>query len=137
MLGDLLYEGEGKITGKRVLDVTHGPKIEVSLSREGKMRGVEVTELLTYCAMPKNDKTIHGEGQGVVMIKDGTEIATYTAQGIGRVKEQPGIVSFRGSFFFQTSSRDKLVFLSNLVGVSEGEDDMNSIYSSIRIWEWK
>jgi hypothetical protein len=31
MLGDLVYEAQGKIAGYRVLDVAEGPKIEVTI----------------------------------------------------------------------------------------------------------
>ena len=36
MLGELIYEAKGKITGYRVLDV-EGPKIEVTISESGHM----------------------------------------------------------------------------------------------------
>ncbi len=36
MLGDLLCEAKGRITGKRVLSITHGSKVETSRSREGE-----------------------------------------------------------------------------------------------------
>jgi hypothetical protein len=38
VLGDLIYEARGKITGYRVLDV-EGPKIEVTISENGKLKG--------------------------------------------------------------------------------------------------
>ena len=38
MLGDLIYEVKGKVTGYRVLDV-EGPKIEVSITQNGTLKG--------------------------------------------------------------------------------------------------
>jgi hypothetical protein len=38
MLGELIYEAKGKITGYRVLDV-EGPKIEVTISENGTLKG--------------------------------------------------------------------------------------------------
>jgi hypothetical protein len=39
VLGELIIEDRGRITGQRVLDV-EGPKIETSFSAEGRYRGV-------------------------------------------------------------------------------------------------
>jgi hypothetical protein len=48
MLGDLIYEPRGRVTGQRVLDV-EGPKIEVSFSASGVLKGsIEVFENATY-----------------------------------------------------------------------------------------
>jgi hypothetical protein len=38
MLGDLIYEAKGKITGYRVLDV-ESPKIEITILENGKLKG--------------------------------------------------------------------------------------------------
>jgi hypothetical protein len=50
MLGELIYESKGRITGQRVLSVENGiPKLEVSISGTGKLTGnIEVTENWTY-----------------------------------------------------------------------------------------
>ena len=66
--------------------------------------------------------TIHGEGQGVLMSKDGQEMATWTGHGVGRFTS-PGKIRFVGSLFFSTASTGKLAFLNNLVGVFEYESD--------------
>jgi hypothetical protein len=48
MLGELIYEAKGKITGYRVLDV-EGPKIEVTISENGTLKGgIETTDIVTY-----------------------------------------------------------------------------------------
>ena len=46
VLGDLIVEDRGKITGQRVLDAD-GPKIETSMTMQGNYRGSETTE---YCS---------------------------------------------------------------------------------------
>ena len=39
MLGDLIYEAKGKVTGIRVLDVEGGvPKVETTISQNGNLR---------------------------------------------------------------------------------------------------
>lgn len=72
MLGDQVGEEKGKITSQRVLDVEAGtPKMETSFSATGKYRGVEATEMGTYWSTPRPGGALHGEGQGVLMSKDG------------------------------------------------------------------
>ncbi len=136
MLGDLINEEKGKITSQRILDVEGGePTIETSFSATGKYRGVETTGTITYCATPKPGGAIHGEGQGLLMSKDGQEMATWTGQGIGRFTG-PGKIRFIGSLFFSTSSNGKLAFLNNMVGGFEYEADELGNTSS-KCWEWK
>jgi predicted outer membrane repeat protein len=136
MLGDLISEEKGKITSQRVLDVEGGePKIETTFSATGNYRGIETTATVTYSGSPRHGGAIYGEGQGVLMSKDGQEMATWTGQGIGRVTS-PGKIRFAGSLFFSTSSTGKLSFLNNLVGVFEYESD-ESGNTSAKAWEWK
>ena len=78
---------------------------------------------------------MYGEGQGVLMSKDGQEMATWTGQGIGRFTS-PGKIRFTGSLFFSTSSTGKLAFLNNLVAVFEYQSD-ESGNTSAKAWEWK
>ena len=136
MLGDLISEEKGKITSQKVLDVEGGePKIETTFSATGNYRGTETTANITYWSTPRPGGAIYGEGQGVLMSKDGQEMATWTGQGIGRVTS-PGKIRFAGSLFFSTSSTGKLSFLNNLVGVFEYESD-ESGNTSAKAWEWK
>jgi hypothetical protein len=136
MLGELIAEEKGKVTSQRVLDVERGePTIETSFSATGKYRGVETTSTVTYCATPKPGGAIYGEGQGLLMSKDGQEMVTWTGQGIGRFTA-PGKIRFVGSLFFSTSSTGKLAFLNNMVGVFEYEaDELGN--TSAKSWEWK
>jgi hypothetical protein len=136
MLGDLISEEKGKITTQRVLEVEGGePKMETSFSATGNYRGVETTATVTYCGSLRPGGAIYGEGQGVLMSKDGQEMATWTGQGIGRFTS-PGKIRFTGSLFFNTPSTGKLAFLNNLVGVFEYEaDELGN--TSAKAWEWK
>jgi hypothetical protein len=138
VLGELIIEDRGKITGQRVLDV-EGPKMESSFTMEGRYRGVEGTDVGTYTSILREKGVIYGEGQGIVTTRDGQEMATWTGQGIGRFTG-PGKISFLGSLFFRTPSTagegGKLSFLNNLVGVFEYEVDEMGNCSS-KVWEWK
>jgi hypothetical protein len=136
MLGDQISEEKGKISSQRVLGVEGGmPKMETSFSATGNYRGVGTTATVTYWASPRPGGAIYGEGQGVLMSKDGQEMATWTGQGIGRFTS-PGKTRLTGSLFFKTPSTGKLAFLNNLVGVFEYESD-ESGNTSAKVWEWK
>ena len=136
MLGDQIGEDKGKVTSQRVLGVEDGiPKMETSFSATGNYRGVETTATVTYCGSLRPGGAIYGEGQGVLMSKDGQEMATWTGQGIGRFTS-PGKIRFTGSLFFNTPSTGKLAFLNNLVGVFEYEaNELGN--TSAKAWEWK
>ena len=136
MLGDQIGGDTGKITSQRVVEVANGiPKVETSFSSIGKYRDVETTEIATYWASPGPDGVMQGQGQGVVMTKDGSEMATWTGQGIGRFTSA-GKIRFIGSLFYSTSSNGKLAFFNNLVGVFEYEADEQGD-TSAKVWEWK
>ena len=136
MLGELIYEARGKITGYRVLDV-EGPKIEVTISQNGLLKGVEVTSIVTYSSIPREQGgAIYAEGQGIIMTKEdgSSETATWTGQGIAHYSGQTR--RDVGSIFCRTSSNGKLAFLNNMVGVFEYEADESGT-SRGKIWEWK
>ena len=138
-LGELIGEGSGNTTGYRVLDV-EGPKIEVSFAMTGKYRGIETSDLGTYCSVMKEGSetgVMYGEGQGVITSRDGQGMTTWTGQGIGRFTGA-GKISFRGSLFYHTTSTGggKLSFLNNVVGIFEYEIDGQG-NCSVKVWEWK
>jgi hypothetical protein len=89
MLGELLFESKGKITGQRVLSVENRiPKLEISIAGTGIFTGsLEVTTTWTYWAIQRPDGTSYSEGKGVIMTKDGNEVATATGRGEGKMIE--------------------------------------------------
>ena len=141
VLGELIEEESGKITGQRVLDV-EGPKMETSFKMNGKFGGIEGSDIGTYCTVMREGSepgVMYGEGQGVITTKDGQGMATWTGQGIGigRFTGQ-GKISFRGSVFYRTTSTGggKLSSINNIVGVFEYEVDGQG-NSTVKAWEWK
>jgi hypothetical protein len=139
MLGEVIYEGKGRITGSRVLNAEEY-KIEHSITVEGKCKDIEITLLGTFWTIPTEDKNvIYGEGQGIITTKNGDDTATFRVFGIGHSKGQVS-TSFRGSVFYKTSSSStnggKLSFLNNKIGVLETEID-ESGNSIEKHWEWK
>lgn len=131
MLGEMIGELRGKITGHRVLSVECCPKIESSFQDKGTILGVEVTSMGTFWTIIKEDGMLYGEGQGV-LFADG-DIVTLTAQGIGKMKGNGA--EWKASVYFDTSS-EKLVNLNNIVGVAEFDVDEEE-NTHIKIWEWK
>jgi len=85
MLGELIYEQKGKVTGQRVLDVSP-PRVETSFSATGTLKGgITVSEMVTYWSEARSPGILYGEGQGIIMTNDGTEVATWKGSGIGRM----------------------------------------------------
>jgi hypothetical protein len=76
MLGELIGETTGKMSGQRVIDL-EGPTIETNVSSMGTLNGVHVTETLTYVAGPTSKGIIHGIGKGVINTKDGQSYLIY------------------------------------------------------------
>jgi hypothetical protein len=84
MLGEQVGEEKGKTTSLRVLDV-QPLKMEISFSGEGKYRGVDGTVSATYWSVLRPDGVLFGEGQAMIMSRDGQEMVTSTGQGIGHL----------------------------------------------------
>jgi hypothetical protein len=135
MLGEMIGETRGKITGNRVLPSDgQAPKIESSFQESGKMFGMEVTDMGTYWSVTRAGGMLYGEGQGITMIKDG-EMASWTGQGVGKFTGRGGAVSFRGALYYQTSS-SKLARLNSVAVVFEFEvDETGNTHG--KFWEWK
>ena len=137
MLGELLYEGKGRLAGSRILNVDEY-KVEHSMIEEGKIKDIEITMLGTFWTIPSGKNVTYVEGQGIITTKDGEDTATFRGYGIGTSKGQIS-VSFRSSVFYKSSSSStngKLSFLNNQIGVFESEVDESGT-SNEKHWEWK
>ena len=132
MLGELIGESRGKRTARRVLS-TNPFKVEVSLETSGTLLGVEVNEIATYWSEGRADGSLYGEGQGVIITKDG-EAATWKGQGVGRFVAG-GAVSYRGAVYYSTTS-PKLARLNTIAAVFEFDADANGNTHS-KLWEWE
>lgn len=132
MLGEVIGELTGKITGMRVLPMECCPKIESTFQDTGKILDVDVTDIGTFWSLFKEDGGIYGEGRGMFMTNDG-EIVTWTGQGIGNMKGKGS--EYRASIFFNTSSK-KLANLNNTMGIVEYSVDEDG-NTHERLWEWK
>jgi hypothetical protein len=134
MLGEKIGGEAGKVTSQRVLpNPGGGPKMETSFQATGTLLGVGETDTGTYWAVVRPDGTLYGEGQGVVMGKEG-DMATWIGQGVGTLK-QDGSVSYRGAVYYQTSS-PRWSRLNSVAAIFEYEVDAQGNTRS-EIWEWK
>jgi hypothetical protein len=136
MLGDQIYEGRGKITGVRVLEIEgpHGLKTETTYTLQSKLKGIDVTENGTFTAVMRSENKQYGEDKAVLMSHDGS-IATMIAHGIGEATGGPEIISFRGFAIAGPSNTGKLATVNNMVVAFETEIDGENI--SVKGWEWK
>ncbi|MGD1834382.1 MAG: hypothetical protein ACPKPY_12540 [Nitrososphaeraceae archaeon] len=138
MLVDKIGDLRGKITSQRVIDATNSPKIEFNVSTVGTFRDIEVTELHTYVSITGFDGIPYGQTNGIIMTKEGSESIGFTGHATGYYTETAGKMRYIGSIYFKVSSstKEKLAFLNNVLGVFENDiDELNN--SEIRIWEWK
>ena len=77
MLGEKIGEISGKVTMQRVLPNLGGaPKVETSFQANGSLLGTNVKDTGTYWTVVRPDGTHYGEGQGVIITKDG-KMATW------------------------------------------------------------
>jgi hypothetical protein len=83
--------------------------------------------------MVRPDGTLYGEGQGVMILKDG-KMATWTANGVGTTKKD-GTASFCGAVYYQTYP-PRWSRLSKITVVFEYEVDAEGNTRS-DFWEWK
>jgi hypothetical protein len=132
MLGELLYEASGKRTARRVVS-TEPLEVEVSFEGAGKVLGMDSMEIGTYQSLLRDDGTIYGEGEGVVMTLEGDRM-TWKGAGAGKFGDR-GAVSYRGAIFYTTASA-KLARFNGIAAVFEFETDENG-NTRVKVWEWK
>ena len=134
MLGEKIGDSAGKISTRRVLGNSgSGPQVETSFATTGFLLGTEYREIGTYTAVMRPDGTLFGQGNGLLLGRDG-DSATWTGQGVGTIKSG-GAVSYRGAIYFQTTS-PKWSRLNSVAGVFEFEADADG-NTKTQTWEWK
>ena len=134
MLGERIGEDTGKVVVQRVLPNPGGaPKVETSFQSVGSLLGVSTTENATYTAFLRPDGSLFGDGQGVMMSKEG-DMATWTGQGVGTFKKD-GAIAYRGAIYVQTAS-PKWARLNTLACLFEYEVDAQGNTRG-QLFEWK
>jgi len=132
MLGEQIGEEKGRVTARRVLS-TDPARVEVSAETEGTLLGVATKNIITYQSQLRPDGTLYGEGEGVVMGKDG-DIATWKGQGVGIFGEN-GAISYRGAIYYQSGST-KFERLNTIACVYEYAVDAEG-NTSAKLYEWR
>ena len=131
MIGEVIAEYQGKITGTRVLA---DGKMESSYAGSGTLlgKGASLMATAVFFLMPTGVNML--EGNGVTTTAEG-ESAMYKFNGIGWSTGKGLKSSIRGAVYFMTNS-PKLVSLNKTVGVWEWENSENGDFS-VKVWEWK
>ena len=133
MLGELIGEGKGKRTARRVVAIEPIFKVEVSFEDASTLSGVPGMNIGTYTSVPKPDGSLHGIGEGVFATIEG-ETVTWRGIGVGQFQEG-GAVRYVGCLSFTTAST-KLAHLNKIAGVFEfNVDGAGNTHS--KNWEWK
>ena len=123
-----------KLIGQAVSN-SAAPQVQVSIVENGTMKGVgNVTNLETWWDTYKTPTIINALGRGILTTNDG-QMATWTAQDVGRINLNTGVTTFNGIMFFNTNSTGSLAFLNNLAGLHITQTD--SSMRTTNIWEWK
>jgi hypothetical protein len=117
-IGEVISEGKGKRTGRRILATEPQFLVEVSFEESTKLLGVEGMNIGTYSSSNKPDGTIYGQGEGVFASMDG-EFVTWHAIGIGHFSAG-GAVSYKGAISFRTTAA-KLARINGIAGALEFE----------------
>ena len=100
MLGDLLYEETGQVTGMEVLPPEDGAVVvKVSLQATGTIQGVAHTSMWTYISTTRLDGSTFDHGRGVMTTADGDVV--HVAPGVPFVRAEH--FTFRRT---QTNYRD-------------------------------
>ena len=134
MIGERIGENIGKVTSQRVLAPVNGaPCVETSFQAAGSIYGVSANDMGTYVSVMRPDGTLFGEVNGVLMGKGG-ETATWTGQGVGKMKKD-GSVSYRGALYYQSAS-PAWSRLNSISVVFEYEVDPQGNTKG-QLWEWK
>lgn len=131
MLGELIEEFNGKVTGIRIL--SEG-KMEVSEQASGTVLGVEATWIATSTSVQKANGVVISEGEALITTTDG-EIVMVKKSGIGWFTGKGRKASRRGVFFHNTQAQ-RLSSLNKMVGVWEFESEENGDWH-VKVWEWK
>ncbi len=135
MLGELLGEASGKVTGVRVLP-TEGEqvRVEVSFQGQGKILGLEIGDLGTYWQTTRRGGELFGEGHVLMMTKDGG-VADWEGFGVGKRTGPPPAAHYAVCGYY-ASAPEKLARLLGVSNVIEYDVDQNANYHW-KMWEWK
>jgi len=131
MIGELIGDFKGKITGVRILSGEH---TEMTVNGTGKIFGIEATYASTgvFSRMPNGELIEKGNGLITTIAHD---VAVMRIRRLSVAVGKGRAASFREATYYSTSS-EKLIRLNKIIGVSEFETNENGDWT-LKIWEWK
>ncbi len=134
MLGELIGQCRGKMTGVRVLP-TEGQyaRLEVSLHGQGTLLGQPITDFGTYVQTVRPGGVLHGEAHNVMITANG-EVADWFGGGVGR-PTGPGFKSTYGAYGRFASAQDALARLETVATAIEYDVEEDGSYRW-QMWEW-
>jgi hypothetical protein len=135
MLGELLGESAGTITGTRVLP-SEGQqvKVEVSGQGSGQLLGEAMTDMFTYWQTVRPGGVFYGEGHVLLMTPSG-EIAAWSGFGVGQPTGPSPAAHYAVCGSFQPTS-GKLARLASVATATEYDVEQDGSYRW-KMWEWK
>jgi hypothetical protein len=109
-----------------------GPnRTQWTFTSNGTINGnIEVTDAGEFVSVSRGNNLILDKGQGVVMTKDGSEMANYTFIDVGNG------TTFLGASAWNTNSTGELSFLNNALVIYKIEAGDSGNYSATE-WLWK
>jgi hypothetical protein len=137
MLGDKLFEAQGKVTSQRVLpggDFRY-VQMETTVEEQGSGLGLQISNMGTYTIYERVGGQLYGAGQGIMMTTDG-ESAIWNGHGVGRPTGDGLGLSIRFSIAFQAPVDGKLARLNSVLVVGEHEVDAQG-NTKTTMHEWK
>lgn len=129
-LDEPFFEDNGKIMSQKEIGDN---KTQMTFTSNGIIKGnIEVTNSGDLVSLPKGNKGISAQGQGVVTTKVGSEKANYTFVQVGKTTTKDGKPILRGvgSAVWSTDSTGKLAFLDNMLSFFIIEVDEMGNFSS-------
>jgi len=134
-LGDLVLDETGQVTATRILSTdASGTNMELSLTLNGTIRGVQQTTMWTYTTLTRADGSIYGNGQGLMTTQDG-DVIHLIGHGSGAAPPPGGTVRFC-TMLHAHGATGKYADLNTIGLAGEYEVDPEGNATN-KCWEWK
>lgn len=131
MLGEMIGQFSGKITGVRILK---GGRTEMSVHGSGTILGLSATYASTGVFVRLPNGVLTEKGNGLISTNE-HDVVTMRIERLGVASGKGRAASFREATYYQTESK-RLDRFNKVIGVSEFETDENGDWT-LKIWEWK
>lgn len=135
MLGDVIGEASGSLTGMRLLPAEYGsPKVEITLQGRGEAQEISFTHVMTYTQIVRADGGLYCQAESAWFTDDG-EIASWTGIGVGRSTGSGGSASFGVVGSFQRVPSELAHLMSVTTAVEYSIDEEGNY--QWKAWEWE